>query len=311
MTTRSRLLLFLKGLAMGAADVVPGVSGGTIAFISGIYEELIDSIGALGPSALRELFTKGPKQFWQTVNGNFLLTLGSGIVFSIVTLARVVTYGLAHHSVLVWAFFFGLIIASVIYIGRQLGGFSRSTAVPLIMGALIALTINFIPRGHIEATPLVVFGAGMIAICAMILPGVSGSFILLLMGLYAQIIAAISQFDLPLLIAFGAGCLCGLLMFSRLLSWFLHHHRQKVLALLTGFLAGSLAVVWPWKRTLSDGDMRAFNDLLWPWHYYADSAFIVPMMGAVAMMILGFVLVLTLESLTSNSEASSPDDHSL
>ncbi|MEH6639012.1 MAG: DUF368 domain-containing protein [Porticoccaceae bacterium] len=302
MPLRSRLLLFVKGLAMGAADVVPGVSGGTIAFITGIYDELINSIGAIGVDAVRVLIKKGPKQFWQSINGSFLLTLAIGIVLSVLTLARVVGYGLEHYPVLVWSFFFGLIVASVIHIGRQLGSFNRQTVIALIVGTGIALAIAFAPRGHIEATPLVVFAAGTIAISAMILPGISGSFILLLMGLYSQIIAAVSQLNMPLLVAFGAGCVCGLMAFSRLLSWLLHTHRQLVLALLTGFLIGSLAVVWPWKLVVTESSGQASNTLLLPWHYYPDTAFVTPMFTALAMMIVGFGLVLALEKL-----AASPD----
>lgn len=291
---------------MGAADVVPGVSGGTIAFITGIYEELIDSIRAVDIAALRALFVRGPKRFWQTINGTFLLTLGSGIVLSVATLARAVSYGLERYPVLVWSFFFGLIAASVIYIGRQLGDFNRSVVIALIAGVAVALIIALAPRAHIEATPLVVFIAGMIAISAMILPGISGSFILLLMGLYAQMITAISQLNVPLLIAFGAGCLCGLMAFSRLLSWLLHRHRQPILALLTGFLAGSLAVVWPWKRELTVGDAGASGQLLLPWQYYSDTAFAGSLMAALGVMTVGAILVLALERL-----ASDPDEGSL
>lgn len=307
MTLRSRLLLFLKGLAMGAADVVPGVSGGTIAFITGIYDELLKAIGSIGMDAVRELFSKGPKSFWRTINGTFLLTLAAGIIVSIFTLARILSYCLEHYPVLLWSFFFGLIIASVVYIGRQLGRWDGSTVAALIVGTVIALTIAFAPRVQLEATPLVVFGAGMIAISAMILPGISGSFILLLMGLYTQIIAAVSQLNMPLLIAFGAGCLCGLMAFPRLLSWLLLYYRQRVLALLTGFLVGSLAVVWPWKQVV---DGLGSGVLQWPWEYYyssvSSSAVVLPTLAALGMMIVGFVLVLALEQLAGN-----PDDSAL
>ena len=297
MALRSRLLLFFKGIAMGAADVVPGVSGGTIAFITGIYDELIDSIKAVGFNALRDLFVYGPKQFWQTINGTFLLTLGAGIVLSITTLARLVTYCLDTSPVLVWAFFFGLIMASVVYIWRQLDRFNWRAGLWFIAGISVALVISFAPRAEIEATPMVVFGAGMVAICAMILPGISGSFILLLLGLYTQIMTAISELDIPLLIAFNLGCVCGLMMFSRLLSWLLHHHRQSMLALLTGFLAGSLMMVWPWKNEVIREGGSVASAPVWPWQYYADSDFLIPTVEALAMMLAGLLLLFILESL--------------
>lgn len=293
--------LFLKGIAMGAADVVPGVSGGTIAFISGIYEELIDSLRSLSLKSFRVLFTDGPKSFWQVVNGTFLLTLGTGILLSIITLARLVSYCLEHYSVWVWSFFFGLIAASVFYIWRQLGKIDRSAIFALLVGIVVATLIALAPRGQIEASPLTVFLAGMVAISAMILPGISGSFILLLMGLYTQMMKAISQFDLPLVMAFSAGCLVGLMAFSRLLSWLLHHHRHRMLSLLTGFLAGSLIVVWPWKAVPEEGKAELSERLLLPWQYYSGTELALTLCTALAMMGLGAALVLMLENLANDA----------
>lgn len=242
--------LFLKGLAMGAADVVPGVSGGTIAFITGIYTELLDSIKGVNVNALKILFRDGFPTFWKAINGTFLLTLGSGILLAILTLARGIHYLLLNHPLWVWSFFFGLIIASCWHIGKEIPRWRLQEFSALLAGAVIAAWISVASPTQIEATPLIVFLAGSVAICAMILPGISGSFILLLMGLYEPIIGAIKAFDISILGLFAVGAGLGLILFSRLLSWLLHHYQSVMFSLLTGFMAGSLVKVWPWKETI-------------------------------------------------------------
>ena len=209
------LLLFLKGMAMGAADVVPGVSGGTIAFISGIYEELLDSIRSVNLQALKVLKNEGPAKFWQVINGNFLLILFSGIIFSIASLAKLVSYLLAEQPILIWSFFFGLIVASIIYIFRQLPHLRWQEWVGLWIGTIVALGVSFAPRMQGTDDLFALFCAGAVAICAMILPGVSGSFILLLLGVYPIIIGAVSDFNTQILLVFILGCGCGLMAFSR------------------------------------------------------------------------------------------------
>ncbi len=242
--------LFLKGLAMGAADVVPGVSGGTIAFITGIYTELLDSIKSINIQSLTVLRRQGLAAFWQQINGTFLVVLGGGILIALLTLARGIHFLLMHYPVWVWSFFFGLIIASCWHVGREIGRWQLPQLLLLAAGATVAAWISAASPTTIAATPLVVLLAGSIAICAMILPGISGSFILLLMGLYTPVLAAVKDLDVQIMGLFACGALVGLMLFSRLLSWLLHHYRSAMFALLTGFMAGSLVKVWPWKETL-------------------------------------------------------------
>jgi len=243
--------LFLKGIAMGAADVVPGVSGGTIAFVTGIYTELLDSIKSINLHALKTLFKEGPRAFWQSINGTFLLVLGSGILLALLSLARGIHYLLMNYPVWLWAFFFGLILASCWHTGSELKRWGLPQLALLAAGAIVAGFISTASPTSVTATPLIILLAGSIAICAMILPGISGSFILLLMGLYEPVLGAVKQLDIQLLGTFAVGALIGLMAFSRLLSWLLHHYKDAMFALLTGFMAGSLLKVWPWKETLS------------------------------------------------------------
>lgn len=296
-----KLLLFLKGMAMGAADVVPGVSGGTIAFISGIYEELLDSIRAVNLHALKQLKREGFGAFWREINGNFLLVLFSGILFSIASLAQVVSYSLVHHPILVWSFFFGLIVASIIYIFRQLPHLRWQEWVGVWVGTLVALAISFAPRMQGSDDLLAIFCAGAVAICAMILPGVSGSFILLLLGMYPVMISAISEFHWQLLLIFILGCGCGLMAFSRVLSWLLHHYYSATIAVLTGFLLGSLLVVWPWKESLEvmvdhkGREVVLSHQLLMPGEFGETTGIDPNTVSAMGCMLAGLILVLVLE----------------
>lgn len=248
--------VFIKGLAMGAADVVPGVSGGTVAFITGIYERLLNALSSVNVEFFSLIKKARIKSAWQHIDGNFLLILFGGILTSILSLAKVITYLLAQYPILVWAFFFGLILASAIYITRQIPKWNVSLMAAVFVGAAIAVLITSLTPADIVATPYNVFFAGAIAICAMILPGVSGSFLLLLMGLYQPILMAIKQVDLVLLGCFAAGAGVGLLSFAKLLNWLLVRYHNITLAVLTGFLFGSLKLVWPWKQTLTFYESR-------------------------------------------------------
>lgn len=247
----SSLSIFLKGLAMGAADVVPGVSGGTIAFITGIYDPLINALKSFNLQALRTLKQAGIKGFLTHVHAAFLVPLLLGIACAILTLAKGIHYLLLQYPEYVWAFFFGLIIASAGMIGRQITTRGMAQIVALLCGIVIAAAISVATPTAIEPTPLIVFGAGAIAICAMILPGISGSFLLLLMGLYEPIIGAIKSFELLTLGVFGCGAVVGILSFVRVLSFLLQRYHNTMLALLTGFMLGTLFKVWPWKHTVS------------------------------------------------------------
>lgn len=234
---------------MGAADVIPGVSGGTIAFITGIYAELLESIRSINLTAVRLLFTLQFKTFWKHINGNFLLALLSGIAISIFSFAKLMKYLLEHHPILIWSFFFGLIIASAILVAREVKKWNFPVILALAAGALIAYIITVLTPTTTPDTWWFVLLSGAIAVCAMILPGISGAFILLLMGKYEYIITAVSEFNLPVLLLFAVGAVVGIISFSHLLSWLLKNYHSLTVSLLTGFMMGSLNKIWPWKIT--------------------------------------------------------------
>ncbi len=260
---KSKVYLFFKGVAMGAADIVPGVSGGTIALITGIYEELIESIKNINLRLFKTLFTKGFKTFWHDLNGNFLLTLALGIMSSILLLAQFISYLLSNHEFKIWGFFFGLILSSGILIYREANNITSSSLTYLFLGILIASIISISGPTTTPNNYFFIFLTGSIAICAMILPGISGSFILLLLSKYEFIINSIKDFKFDVLIVFALGCIFGLLLFSRFLSYLFLNYKDYVLSLLSGFLFGSLLKVWPFKtiietRINSDGIKEAF-----------------------------------------------------
>lgn len=253
--------VFLRGLLMGAADIVPGVSGGTVAFITGIYDTLLGSIRAFDITFVKRLLKLDIGGAWEHVNGGFLLALLLGIATSIFSLARVISWVLQHYPVPLWAFFFGLILASALVLLRQVEQWNAGRLLSLLVGAAVALTIALSPAASLNVGLAGVFLSGFLAICAMILPGISGSFILVLLGMYSTVLVAVKSLDLLFLAVFAVGAGCGLLCFSRLLYWLLHRYHQGTMALLTGFLFGSLAVVWPWKKVLewiegSHGQMK-------------------------------------------------------
>lgn len=235
---------------MGAADVVPGVSGGTIAFITGIYDEWLDSLKRCTPAALLMLKNEGLAKTWRYINGNFLLALFGGILISLKTFASVVLYAMQTYPVLVWAFFMGLIIASIYSLGRKQTGWKLLHWLALLAGAAFVYGVSILAPAQLPGHWWILFLGGFIAICAMILPGISGSFILLLVGLYPVFLNAVHDFNIIALASFGAGCLSGLIVFSRVVSWLLHHYHSITLAALIGFLVGSLNVTWPWKQAL-------------------------------------------------------------
>lgn len=240
-------VLTLKGMAMGAADVVPGVSGGTIAFISGIYEELLETISLVNLNALKTLKKEGVKAAWNAINGNFIVALFLGIGISIVSLAKVISYLLIAHPILLWSFFFGLVLASVVYVGKQVKKWNIGSIVSLLVGTAVAFYVTILPPMASTEETWFIFVSGMIAICAMILPGISGSFILLILGSYQTILAAVKDKEIVTIGVFMAGCVVGLLSFSRVLKWMFAKFHDLTVALLTGFLIGSLNKLWPWK----------------------------------------------------------------
>ncbi|MFH6769580.1 DUF368 domain-containing protein [Gaetbulibacter aquiaggeris] len=295
------LVISLKGLAMGAADAVPGVSGGTIAFISGIYEELIATISNVNISIFKTLFKKGFKSFWEQLNGNFLLALLSGIIVSFVSFMRLAKYLIENEPVLIWSFFFGLIIASIYFVGKQITKWNISVIAGLLFGSIVAFYISTLPSMATNESSFFLFFAGALAICAMILPGISGSFILVILGAYKTISDALHDFDFKKLIFFVGGAVIGLLSFSHLLKWLFKHYHNLTLAILTGFIFGSLNKVWPWKETLtwhvnSKGLKTPLIDKsVLPFNYEGDNHLLL----AILLIIVGFLTIFILEKVGS------------
>ncbi len=249
---------------MGAADVVPGVSGGTIAFITGIYEELIRSIKSIDLAALKLLIRCHFKEFCKKINGSFLFPVLIGIVISLFSLARLMSWLLANYPIEVWSLFFGLIAASAVQVAMGIERWKNKTFGAFILGIVVAYYITILPTTTTPDGYWFIFLAGVIAVCAMILPGISGSFILLLLGKYQYMIEAVSNLKFAILGIFAAGALCGLVLFSRLLTWLFEKGRDVMIALLTGFMVGSLNKVWPWKLPYpvfnSDGLLRGLGE---------------------------------------------------
>ncbi|WP_049722167.1 DUF368 domain-containing protein [Gilvimarinus polysaccharolyticus] len=301
MSSTPIIATLLKGMAMGAADVVPGVSGGTIAFITGIYERLLGALKSFTPAALLILKRDGWRAFWQHVDGTFLCVLFAGVLISIATLAHGIAFALTSYPLQVWGFFSGLILASTIYIGRGLAWRNALVLVALIIGALAAIWLGSVKPVNMPINTFTIFAAGAIAICAMILPGISGSFLLLIMGVYPVVIAAVTEFNLKLLLTFMAGCIVGLLLFSHLLYWLLQRYRQPTLAFLCGVLAGSLTIVWPWKQTVSTmldrhGELVPLVQRnLMPWDYETATAASSAWPSVLALFTAAVVMVFALE----------------
>ena len=247
---KSNFILYLKGIGMGAADIVPGVSGGTIALITGIYEELISSIKNINPRLIKTLFKKGVKEFWIELNGTFFIILLSGIATSVILLVQIIVFLLDSHEFKIWGFFFGLIIASAYIILKDIQTLDINKVCIVILGIAIAASVVLSDTTTLPNTDIYIFFTGSIAITAMILPGISGSFILLLLSKYEFIINAIKDFDLRIILVFGLGCIFGLLIFSRFLHFLFQNYKDNLLALLSGFLIGSLLKVWPFRQTV-------------------------------------------------------------
>jgi putative membrane protein len=299
------LVIGLKGMAMGAADVVPGVSGGTIAFISGIYEELLASISNVNFKLLKTLKSDGIKAAWKQVNGSFLLALFIGIFVSIISLAKTIKWLLENEPVLLWSFFFGLVVASIIYIGKQVEKWNVKITILCILGVLFGYGVTVIPPTNLgEINYLFLIFAGAIASCAMILPGISGSYILLLIGVYPIVMTAITTKDYKIIGAIAIGVIVGLLSFSKLLKWLFTNYKNEMLIVLTGIMLGSLNKVWPWKETISTyvnshGVTKPLlEQSVSPFSFNGDPK----LMLAIVLLIVGFVLILLMEKLAVKKE---------
>jgi putative membrane protein len=297
--------VYLKAVAMGVADVIPGVSGGTIAFVTGIYEELLNSIKSVNLEALRFLARFRVADFWKFINGNFLIVLLAGLATSWLSLARLMTYLLAHHPIPVWSFFFGLILASTFLVYREVTSLNAGVIVVGLAGAAIAYWVTEMTPTETPEALWFVFLSGVLAICAMILPGISGAFILLLLGKYQFIITEVLiRFNIPVAASFGAGCILGIMAFSRVLTWILARFHNLTVSLLAGFMVGSLNKVWPWKvsvlsETNAKGESIAvLEDNLLPWAYSTRTGFDAHEVAAIVFLCLGVALVAGLDRLS-------------
>lgn len=298
-----RFPIFIRGMAMGAADVVPGVSGGTIAFITGIYEELINTIKGVDLNKLKILQKEGFPSFWSAINGSFLVSLLAGVAVSILSLAKLITYFLENHSILLFSFFFGLIVASAVFIGKQIKKWDWKHILILLISLFGAYYLTLLTPVNGSQSFLFLMLCGAIAICAMILPGISGAFLLLMLGQYSNVINAIKTFNFSVIIPVGIGAVVGILSFSRVLSWLFKHYRTLTLASLTGFVLGALNKVWPWKKvveTFTDrhGDVQPLIERsISPFAYSEltnSSNLLVP---SIVLAVFGFAIVFVLERL--------------
>lgn len=308
------LIISAKGLAMGAADVVPGVSGGTIAFISGIYEELIETINGLDLGFFSVWRKEGFKTSWKKYNLSFLTALFLGIVTSILSLAKLIKWLLHNEPLLLWGFFFGLVLASIVYIGKQITAWKPKVIIGIILAAVLSYFITIAePLASPDSNWYLMF-CGFIAIIAMILPGVSGAFILLILGVYQtaidilnQLRNGIVQMDFDILwqaiykiLIMAIGAVIGLKLFSKALNWMFKHHKNMTLAILTGFMIGSLNKLWPWKkveswRTNSEGiEVPFIEKSILPSQFEGD----VKMIWVLLFVVIGFLLILILERLS-------------
>ena len=293
-------------MGMGAADVVPGVSGGTIAFITGIYEELINSIKGFNLVALRLFFTGRWRSFWKQVNGSFLLAVFAGIFISVLSLAKLLEYLLEHQAVLIWSFFFGLVLASSYVVSRKIEHWNYTKVLALVGGIAIAFYITSVtPTTTTDASWFVIFSGGL-ASCAMILPGISGSFILLLLGKYSFALHAVNERIIVDLLLLGLGAVTGLILFANLLSWLLKKYHDFTIAMLVGFMIGSLNKIWPWKETLEtivvEGEIKPLVEKnILPSFSNSGDQFGMALLLAVA----GIALILIIEiALTKNKTSS-------
>ena len=316
------LTITAKGLAMGAADVVPGVSGGTIAFISGIYEELIETIHNIDLGFFKIWKKDGFSKAWKHYNLSFLLALFSGVFISIISLAKLITWLLDTYPVMVWSFFFGLVIASIVYVGKQVDRWRLSVIIALIVASVLSYLITIAdPIGSPESTWFLFF-AGFIAIIAMILPGISGAFILLLLGAYTTVIGIVTQLGEGVttlnsslflgafgkLLIFGVGAIVGLKSFSKVLNWMFKHHKNLTLAVLTGFMIGALNKIWPWKEILQyrmnhAGEQVPFIERsILPQNYDGNPQILY----AIIFAIIGFLTIFLLERFADKSKTNEP-----
>lgn len=299
------ILTYFKGMAMGAADIVPGVSGGSIALIAGIYQELLNSINSFTLENGKLLFGGEVKRFYKSVNGSFLLSLLLGILSSIFLLSRLITFLMSNHPIPLWSFFTGLILVSAFMILKEIKRWHMGVILAVVIGTGIAWWVTNLPPTTTPEALWFTFIAGSIAICAMILPGISGSFILLILGQYEGILQAVTERNFLKLFVFAGGCIVGILSFSRLVAWLLRKYHSATIGLLSGFMLGSVNELWPWKvvtawRTSSSGEEKPFlTDNILPGSYLEQVGEQPQILAAVLAFVFGIGLVLFIEWLAT------------
>lgn len=301
--------LFFTGFSMGSADIVPGVSGGTIAFIFGIYHELLDSISTVTSKVPKLLFKGEVRKAIELVPFRFLVPLGLGLVSAVLLLTELVAHLLATQPVFVWSFFFGLVLASIFLVSKRIKNWTLKDYAVLLVGTVAAYVIVGLVSFETAATPLAFVLAGAIAICAMILPGISGSFLLVIMGKYEQILQAVAQRDIMTLGLVFIGMLIGITLFSKVLSWLFEHYHDVIVAALAGFMIGSLRKVWPWKETLTTRINSHGLEVPVAQQNIFPEVFDGYFYGALALCLLGTALIIVLDkySFTDEASASTPD----
>ena len=288
-------IVALKGFAMGAANVIPGVSGGTIALLTGIFNELIEALNAIMSVSTWKLLIKGQfKEFWETIHGTFLLWLAIGVIISVFSLAKLMEYVLAHHPVQTWAFFFGLIVVSAVFMLSDIKGWKGKEVAWLVLGIALGAFICLLSPTETTSDMWFIAVCGAIAICTMILPGISGSFILVLLGKYEYIMKAVSDLNIPVLLVFAIGCVIGIVAFSKFLHWLIGKYEKQTLLVLIGFTIGALVKVWPWADKAACEAANVLN---------GQPVEALHIGGAVLWALIGAGLVLALELLTRKKDA--------
>ena len=303
------LSTIFKGIAMGAANVVPGVSGGTIALITGIFERLIDAIKSFNLKAAKLLFSFKFKEFAKHTDLYFLIALFSGVLIAVVTLAKLFDYLFINYPVYIWSYFFGLVLASVFFVGKTVSKWSLSVIVTFIIGTAVAIVISVLNPAKEDSSFLYLILCGVVAICSMILPGLSGSFVLILMGNYQLVmIDAINNRDLGILIPVGIGAVAGLIAFSHVLSWVFKKYRNQTISLLTGFILGSVSILWPWQKAvyLKDdaGEIIVKKGKMVVEHYerFLPDSFDQQVIFAIGFVILGIITIWAVEKAAQKTE---------
>ncbi len=297
-------VLILKGMGMGAANVIPGVSGGTVALITGIFERIINAIKSFNLTALNLLFKGKIKELLAYVDFYFLLSVGAGMIVSIVSLARILKFLFETYPVFIWAFFFGLIVASVFYVGKTIAKWNTSVIIAFFIGAAIAVWVSFMNPATQNSSFFYLVLCGVVAVCSMILPGLSGSFVLILMGNYELVmIDAVNQGNLSVLLPVILGGIVGVIALSHVLSWVYKRFKDQTIALLTGFILGSLSILWPWKEEIFRTDiagevvLKDGNPIVQGYDLFLPNAFSSEVLIAIVLAIFGFLIIAAMEKL--------------